>query len=201
LDPSERAFNISRVAIFTPEERERLRDALVATAKKDDNLCGAAHTGSAAASQLDRWSDIDLALCVKATAFYDQVVAEWAAILYERHHAVAHVDVMRGATLFRVFLLTNTLQVDIAFWRAEDFGAIGPNFQLVFGEAKPPPRPGREGRGSDWHGVALCAARAIQPGARAGAAGGIHAERHAQLRVRTHLPAMRRNRKTRTRSR
>jgi hypothetical protein len=29
------------------------------------------------------------------------------------------------------------LQVDIAFWRAEEFGAIGPHFRLIFGEAKP----------------------------------------------------------------
>ncbi len=126
------------MAIFSPEERERLRDELVSAAQKDANLCGAAHTGSAAASRLDRWSDIDLALGLKATASYDQVIAEWTASLYQRHHAVAHVDVMRGTTLFRVFLLRNTLQVDIAFWRAEDFGAIGPNFRLIFGEAKTP---------------------------------------------------------------
>jgi hypothetical protein len=125
------------VAIFTPEERERLRDELVAAAQQDANLCGAAHTGSAASSSLDRWSDIDLALCLKAGASYEQVVAEWTERLYQRHDAVAHVDVMRGATLFRVFLLRNTLQVDIAFWPAEEFGAIGPNFRLIFGEAKP----------------------------------------------------------------
>jgi len=132
-----RPFNISRVAIFTPDERERLRDELVAVARQDGNLCGAAHTGSAASSQLDRWSDIDLALCLKTGASYDQVVAEWTERLYQRHDAVAHVDVMRGATLFRVFLLKNTLQVDVAFWPAEEFGAIGPNFRLIFGEAKP----------------------------------------------------------------
>jgi hypothetical protein len=121
--------------MFSPDERERLRDELISAAQQDSNLCGAAHTGSAASSHLDRWSDIDLALCLKATATYDQVVAEWTERLYQRHHAVAHVDVMRGTTLFRVFLLRNTLQVDVAFWRAEDFGAIGPNFRLIFGEA------------------------------------------------------------------
>jgi hypothetical protein len=125
------------VAIFTPDERERLRDELVLAAQQDANLCGAAHTGSAASSRLDRWSDIDLALCLKSTASYEEVIAEWTARFYQQHNAVAHVDVMRGATLFRVFLLRNTLQVDIAFWRAEDFGALGPNFRLIFGEAKP----------------------------------------------------------------
>ncbi len=149
-----RSGNISDVGIFTPEEREQLRNELVAAAQSDPNLCGAAHTGSGASGQLDRWSDIDLALCLKATASYEQVVAEWTARLYQRHDAVAHVDVMRGATLFRVFLLRNTLQVDVAFWRAEDFGAIGPHFRLIFGEAKParaaPPGNPQESIGMAW---------------------------------------------------
>ena len=128
--------------IFTADERERLRDELVSAAQADLNLWGAAHTGSAASSQLDRWSDIDLALCLKPAAAHEQVVAEWTDRLYQHHGAVAHVDVMRGTTLFRVFLLKNTLQVDVAFWRAEDFGATGPNFRLIFmregGEQNPP---------------------------------------------------------------
>jgi len=129
---------MSRVPIFIPEEREQLRQELVAAAQSDPNLCGAAHTGSAASSRLDRWSDVDLALCIKSTASHDEVVAGWTDRLYQRHNAVTHVDVMHGATLFRVFLLKNTLQVDLAFWSAADFGAIGPNFQLIFGVANSP---------------------------------------------------------------
>lgn len=123
--------------IFTPDQRERLRSELVAAAQSDPNLSGAAHTGSAASSRLDRWSDIDLALCLKPAVSHPQVVAEWTDRLYRRYEAVAHVDVMRGSTLFRVFLLKNTLQVDVAFWPAQDFAAIGPNFKLIFGETKP----------------------------------------------------------------
>jgi hypothetical protein len=152
------------VPIFTADEREHLRSELVSAAQNDPNLCGAAHTGSAASlstvsssaasfsavsssSRLDRWSDIDLALCFKPDAkpehvIRDIVIRDWTDRLYRQHGAVAHVDVMRGATLFRVFLLRNTLQVDIAFWSAREFGAIGPNFQLIFMregyEAKPP---------------------------------------------------------------
>ena len=130
------SFTIFGVSIFSADERERLRAELVSAAQNDPNISGAAHTGSAASAQLDRWSDIDLALCVKSS--YEQVVSELTERLYQRYGAVAHFDVMRGATLFRVFLLANTLQVDVAFWRAEEFGAIGPNFQLIFGEPKPP---------------------------------------------------------------
>jgi hypothetical protein len=136
------SFTMLDVAIFTPDERERLRAELVSAAQHDPNIAGAAHTGSAASARLDRWSDIDLALCLNPAASYDEVVAAWTARLYQRRRAVAHVDVMRGATLFRVFLLGNTLQVDIAFWRAEEFGAMGPNFQLIFGEGRTlPPLP------------------------------------------------------------
>jgi hypothetical protein len=136
------------VPIFTPDQREQLRDELVSAAQHDSNLCGAAHTGSAASLHLDRWSDIDLALCLKPTASHEQVVAEWTDRLYQHHEAVAHVDVMRGATLFRVFLLRNTLQVDVAFWSAADFAPIGPNFKLIFGDAQEPraaPQPNRNG--------------------------------------------------------
>jgi hypothetical protein len=136
------------VPIFTPDQREQLRDELVSAAQRDSNLCGAAHTGSAASLHLDRWSDNDLALCLKPTASHEYVVAEWTDRLYQHHEAVAHVDVMRGATLFRVFLLRNTLQVDVAFWSAADFAPIGPNFKLIFGDAqepRPTPQPNRNG--------------------------------------------------------
>lgn len=134
--------------IFTSDQREQLRDELVSAAQHDSNLCAAAHTGSAASLRLDRWSDIDLALCLKPTASHDQVVGQWTERLYQRHEAVAHVDVMRGATLFRVFLLKNTLQVDVAFWSAADFAPIGPNFKLIFGdeqEPRPTPQPNPNG--------------------------------------------------------
>ena len=58
--------------------------------------------------------------------------------------AVHHVDIYRADTLFRVFLLANTLHVDLAFWPAAEFGAVGPTFRLLFGTANPPrgrPRP------------------------------------------------------------
>ncbi len=123
--------------LFTPDDRERLRGELVSAAQDDPNLCGAAHLGSGASYRLDRWSDIDLALRLAPAASHEQVVAAWTDRLYHHYAAVAHVDVMHGATLYRVFLLKNTLQVDVSFWRAEDFAPIGPNFRLIFGEAQP----------------------------------------------------------------
>src|SRR5438094_9314048 len=112
--------------MFSREEREQIRAALVRAAQADSNITGAAHLGSAAADRLDDWSDIDLALCVSHDAAVDDVIASWTARLYENHGAVAHCDVRRGETLYRVFLLRNTLQVDISFRPAERFKSTGP---------------------------------------------------------------------------
>jgi predicted nucleotidyltransferase len=127
--------------VFTVEERERLRESLVAAARNDERIVGAAHTGSAALGREDRWSDIDLALSVAADAAMEGVVADWTRQLYEEYGAVAHHDIWHGATRFRVFLLADTLQVDLAFWRDGEFGAIGPTFRLIFGTPAPNPPP------------------------------------------------------------
>jgi len=58
--------------MFTPQERTRLRDALVARARADERITGAALTGSASRDAEDRWSDIDLALGVAAGGVHDQ---------------------------------------------------------------------------------------------------------------------------------
>ena len=128
--------------MFTPEDRDELRDALVAAARADGRISGAALTGSAAGGATDRWSDIDLALCVTDEADHDQVVADWSDRMYRAHEAVHHVDVVHEGILYRVFLLASTLQVDLAFWPAAEFGATGPTFRLLFGTAiERPPRP------------------------------------------------------------
>jgi predicted nucleotidyltransferase len=129
--------------VFTPADRERLREALVAAARDDPRVTAAALTGSAATGREDRWSDVDLALRVN-DGDLDGVVEDWSARMYGEHGAVHHVDVWRGKTRFRVFLLASTLQVDVAFWPAAEFGPIGPSFRLLFGSAnerQPDDRP------------------------------------------------------------
>ncbi|MGH3998003.1 MAG: nucleotidyltransferase domain-containing protein [Pseudonocardiaceae bacterium] len=125
--------------MFTPEERERLREELISAAYADTRITGAAITGSAAVGREDQWSDIDLAWCVAADADLEQVLADWTDRMYHEHAAVHHVDVIRGGTLYRVFLLASTLQVDLAFWSSGEFGAIAPTFRLLFGTANKRP--------------------------------------------------------------
>jgi hypothetical protein len=127
--------------MFTPEDRNRLRDALIGAARADGRVTSAALTGSGALGAEDRWSDIDLALGVAAEANLPHVLADWTDRMYRDHEAVHHVDVSWGDVLFRVFLLASTLQVDLAFWPTAQFGAVGPSFRLVFGTARDRPGP------------------------------------------------------------
>jgi hypothetical protein len=124
--------------VFTPEERERLREALVAAAKADERISGVAITGSAARGALDRWSDIDLAFGIADPALLREVLLDWTGRMHSRHGAVHHFDVTRGTWIYRVFLLQSTLQVDLAFAPAADFGALSPTFRLVSGTAAEP---------------------------------------------------------------
>ena len=125
-------------SMFTPDEREGLRSELLERAAKDRRISGAAITGSAADSREDRWSDIDLAFGVRDTAELPNVLSDWTAHMYERHLALHHLDVHAGAWIYRVFLLPNTLQVDLAFVSATEFRAMAPSFRLMSGEAKEP---------------------------------------------------------------
>ncbi len=123
--------------MFTAEDRKRLRDELVSGARADARISAAALLGSSALGREDRWSDIDLALGLACDADRTLAIADWTDRMYSEHAAVHHMDVTRGETLYRVFLLSSTLQVDVSFWPQAQFGAIGPNFRLLFGTANP----------------------------------------------------------------
>ena len=109
--------------MYTPEQREEVRDGLLERARGDDCVTGAAVTGSAALGNEDRWSDVDIFLGIAESAELDAVVADWTDSVYEEAGAVHHWDVRAGTALYRVFLLESGLQVDIAFTPDSDFGA------------------------------------------------------------------------------
>jgi len=125
-------------SIFSPQEREQIREELVAAARADRRINGAAHLGSAAFGLEDRWSDIDLALSFAPDADSNQVLLDWTTRLCRDHAAVANYDVKRGDILYRVFLLDNTLQIDLSFWPSPQLRAFGPKFSLIFGAAQEP---------------------------------------------------------------
>jgi hypothetical protein len=140
--------------MFTPEQRSRLRSSILEYAASDSRISGAAITGSAAAGCEDEWSDIDLAFGVIDAVDVPNVLSDWTRHMYEQHRALHHVDVRFGAWIYRVFLLPDTLQVDLAFAPTAEFRALSPAFRLVFGRANagrpPAPQPVSDLIGMGW---------------------------------------------------
>lgn len=124
--------------MFSPQERGEICHRLVAAARRDDRISAAAVVGSAALDRTDEWSDIDLALRLAPGREPADVASVWTGRMYEDYDAVDHVDMWSCGTLFRVFLLSSSLQVDLSFWASDTFAPSGESFRLLFGEANEP---------------------------------------------------------------
>lgn len=124
--------------MFTAEERAELRDALIRAARSDERITAAALVGSAARGAEDAWSDIDLMFRLADGLRPEDVADVWSTQMRRAHRAVAQTDLWAGPALYRVFLIDNSLQVDLSFWPGAHFGSSGPPIQLVFGAANEP---------------------------------------------------------------
>jgi len=127
--------------VFSQRERRDLSECLVAAARVDERITAAAVVGSVATHREDEWSDIDLAFRLATGLEPADVGDAWTGPMYEDHGAVDHLDVWSESTLFRVFLLSSSMQVDLSFWPWETFAASGTSFRLLFGEANKPRPP------------------------------------------------------------
>src|SRR5262249_44439235 len=132
--------------MFSAQDRDRVVARLLEAARADKRVHAAALVGSLSRPDVDRWADVDLALGVDEARHVRDVLADFAAMLSNQFGAVHLFDLPFGSALYRVFLLDGCLQCDLSAMPASDFGAIGPKFTLVFGQAvtKPlaePPSP------------------------------------------------------------
>lgn len=64
-----------------------------------------------------------------------QVLEAWSQALAREVDAVQLFDLSSGPITYRVFLLPGSLELDLSFAPASEFGAGGPKFRLLFGEA------------------------------------------------------------------
>jgi hypothetical protein len=139
--------------MFIEKERDAVRQRLFDLAAEDAAISGAAITGSLATGGGDRWSDIDLAFAVAGPL--GATLDRWTARLYQDFDAIHHWDLPSGSAIYRVFLLPDCLEVDIGLAPETDFGARGPSWRLVFGDAKQMPvgaPPTADGlAGLAWH--------------------------------------------------
>jgi hypothetical protein len=122
-------------AAFTVEERDRARDWLLALASADPRVVAGAMVGSMATGPGDRWSDLDLAFGLAPGATPAAILADWTPRIERELKAVQLFDLPYQSAIYRVFLLPGSLQVDVSFTPGAEFGAIGPEFKLLFGSA------------------------------------------------------------------
>jgi hypothetical protein len=125
----------SESRLFNVEERNRIRDRVLEMAASDKRIVAGAVVGSMALREGDRFSDLDLTFGVADEFSIDEVLEEWTSQIVTEFDAAHLFDVTSGASIYRVFLLPGCLQFDLSFTPSSKFGAIGPNFKLLFGNA------------------------------------------------------------------
>jgi predicted nucleotidyltransferase len=120
--------------VFTVEQRDALRERVLALAGKDGRVVAGAVVGSLAVGGGDRFSDLDLTFAVADDVPVAEVLDDWTRRLSDELAAMHLVDLEREPTIYRVFLLPDALQFDLSLTPAARFAAAGPRFRLLFGE-------------------------------------------------------------------
>jgi hypothetical protein len=107
----------------------------------------------------DNWSDIDVAFGIFDGNTLETVLQDWTQVIDREFGVLDYWDLPAGASIYRVFLLPDGLEVDVAVTPEREFGARGPNFRPLFGtthqlEAAATPQPNsRYLIGLCWHHV------------------------------------------------
>jgi PPOX class probable FMN-dependent enzyme len=147
--------------VFSPEQRDLVRDHVLEIASADRRVIAGAVVGSFAQGHDDRWSDLDLTFAIPDDAPVDDVLADWTRELADTFDAVHLFDLPFQRTIYRVFLLPGCLQVDLSFTPASEFRS-GPGFTLLFGSAVDPAGTPRLPTPSAQHVFGLAVHHAIR---------------------------------------
>ena len=130
--------------MFTAEQRDHVRQRILEMAKADSRVTAGAITGSMAFGAGDKWSDVDVAFGIKEGSELESVLEDWMQVIDQEFGVLDHFDLRVSSWIYRVFLLSSGLQVDVAVVPAGKFGARGPNFRALFGDThqlEPAPAP------------------------------------------------------------
>jgi predicted nucleotidyltransferase len=143
--------------MFTAEQRDHVRQRVLALAQADPRVTAGALTGSMAFGGGDRWSDIDVAFGIAQDIPPEAVLDDWTAVFAREWGILHQFDLPFGSSVYRVFLLPSGLEVDVAVTPAADFGARGPQFRALFGPTQhvpSTPQPSASSLiGLSWHHV------------------------------------------------
>jgi hypothetical protein len=99
-----------------------LREHVLGLAEADPRVVAAAEVGSLTTGAGDRWSDLDLTFGVEDGVAIDEVLEDFTRELVDGHEAVQLFDLPFESTIYRVFLLPGSLQFDLSFTPASEFG-------------------------------------------------------------------------------
>ena len=103
------------MALYTPEERDRIARQLTELLTTDERIARAELSGSGVNGYTDRWSDIDVTVTVGEGVDQQKVADDWIERVYEALPVVHHFAVSFGEEHVRGFLLENLLEIDIGF--------------------------------------------------------------------------------------
>jgi hypothetical protein len=120
--------------VFTIKQRDALREQVLSWGQDDDRVLAGAIVGSLALDSGDPYSDLDLMFGIADHVAITDVLDDWTRWLIDRVGGVRLVDLERGSTVYRVFLLPGALQLDLSMAPATHFRPTGPRFRLVFGQ-------------------------------------------------------------------
>ncbi len=120
--------------MFTVDQRDALRDRVLGLAEGDERAVAGAVVGSLAVDGGDRFSDLDLTFGIADHVAVADVLEDWTRTLIDELDAVQLVELDRGPTTYRVFVLPDALQLDLSMTPAARFRPAGPRFRLLFGE-------------------------------------------------------------------
>jgi hypothetical protein len=153
--------------VFTPQDRARVRERVLSLAREDPRISGGAITGSGSVGAEDEWSDVDTSFGVVDGVDPLEVLDDWTRVLETELDVIHWWDLRHASTTYRVYLLSSSLELDIAVTPASEFAQHGPTFKLVFGESgeahEPEPPAVDETIGFGWL-AALVARLAIERG-------------------------------------
>lgn len=127
--------------MFTIQYREEVREKIMTKAKSDNRIVSAAVIGSYASGRVDRWSDIDLTFGVDRSFTIASLLDSWTSYVEQEFSGKKLLDVKRGNSTYRVFILPGCLQLDLSFSQANEFGAMGKHFKLLYGDQHEKPQP------------------------------------------------------------
>ncbi len=143
--------------MFTAKQRDYVRHYVLEMAQIDPRVTGGALIGSTAAGAEDNWSDIDVTFGIATGNAIETVIDDWTQVLEREFGVLNHFDLRSDSSIYRVFLLSDGLEIDVSVTPEEDFGARGPHFHTLFGSAQQlkatPPPDTKHIIGLSWHHV------------------------------------------------